>query len=250
MQPATVRTKYDRLFGKKNQTILSEHYNKLTGNLNDDDGEDFLTLKRANHDLQSDALPESSKDVSKRALKMGVSRKAMLKYKGVGQKLLFDDEGQGHEVYEMVDPETAFKGKDVLEVGREFARAEATKLQDADVVDKQVAKAKKQEKKRKRKEKERATVRSWITCLYSISNSGGQREHGDGDAPVLAPMDEDDGYATPEFDLPPTSDDELDEPPSKKRREGGRKQKSPGPLDIGNSLQDEEELALSLLRKR
>lgn len=45
------------MFQRKNQDILSEHYNKLVdldGDRvdQDDDEEDFLTVRRANHDIE------------------------------------------------------------------------------------------------------------------------------------------------------------------------------------------------------
>ena len=49
-----MRTKYDRLFERKNQNILSEHYTKLIDHGGSDSDDEFLTLKRADHDLDSD----------------------------------------------------------------------------------------------------------------------------------------------------------------------------------------------------
>ena len=51
-----VRTKYDRMFERKNQTILSDHYLNMTGNKVNSDGEsedeDFMTVKRKDHELK------------------------------------------------------------------------------------------------------------------------------------------------------------------------------------------------------
>jgi hypothetical protein len=78
-----VRTKIDKMFEKKNLTVLSEHYAKLkaasdddddsddevtktddqlaaSGQNVDDDDDDILTLKRRDHDLNEDELPVSS----------------------------------------------------------------------------------------------------------------------------------------------------------------------------------------------
>ena len=145
------------MFGRKNQSILSEHYTKLVdheldGNATDGD-DDIITLKRADHDLPSD-LPLNN-SLSKRKLKMGTSKKAMLKLRGMPHKLVFDEAGQPHEVYEIRDAEDEFKDKDVMKAGLEFAEGERDRLREADVRDKQEAKEKKKEKKRKRKERER-----------------------------------------------------------------------------------------------
>lgn len=64
------------------------------------------------------------------------------------------------------------------------------------------------------------------------------------DGPAGAPtvdFAEDDGYVSPEFDLPSSSDEE-DAPPPTKRAKGSKGTKS--------ALAEEEELALQLLRNR
>ena len=150
-----VRTKYDRMFERKNQNILSDHYTKLVDHSADnaENEDDFITLKRADHELP-EALPKSH-TLSKRKQKMGQSKKAMLKLHGHGEKLLFDENGNARRVYEMRDAEKEFQGQDVLGVGREFAEGERGKLKDADLRDKAEAKERRKEKKRKRKEREK-----------------------------------------------------------------------------------------------
>lgn len=144
------------MFERKNQDILSEHYNKLIDHADDqgdNDEEDFITLKRADHELEDTTL-SMPVVTSKRKLKEVTSKKAMLKYKGIGTKLIFDDEGKAHEVYEMQD-DKAFRTGDALGEGKKFAESERERLREADILDKEVAKDKKREKKRKRKERER-----------------------------------------------------------------------------------------------
>lgn len=151
-----VRTKYDRMFERKNQNILSEHFTKLVDHATDSDSDDdFITLKRADHDLNDPELLEHD-FASKRKLKMALSKKAIAKGGPKGRKLVFDEEGNPHELYEMKTAEEVFKGKDdVKEAGRKFAEDERGKLREADVLDREEAKEKKKEKKRKRKERER-----------------------------------------------------------------------------------------------
>ncbi|GJJ14735.1 hypothetical protein Clacol_009002 [Clathrus columnatus] len=226
----TVRTKYDRMFERKNQDILSEHYNRLIDHADDrgnSDEEDFITLKRADHELEESTslLPILP---SKRKLKEVKSKKAMLKYGGTGTKLIFDDEGKPHEVYEMQD-DNAFRKGDALGEGKRFAESERERLREADIIDKQVAKEKKREKKRKRKERE--------------------REAGETEGSVRAVLakdddDDDDGYESPEFQLSSSDETELSEaasvaPPPKRQR---RVQ------DNLDSLAEEEALALRMLR--
>lgn len=228
-----VRTKYDRMFGRKNQNILSEHYAKMVDH-EDSGDEDFITLKRADHDLpgSKEAVGIEFEDLSKRKLKLSRTKRMVAKYGQLGQKLIFDEDGNPHEVYEMVGPEEFYKhGSDsVREAGRKFAEGERGRLKEADVLDKQLAKEKRQEKKRKRKEREK-----------------GLRGDEDGiHGPVVAPLSDEDGYVTAEFDLPSESESEVEPPPPKRKK----------PSASGSSLasrpqnlEDEEELALRLLRK-
>lgn len=147
------------MFERKNQNILTEHYAKLIDHEpEDDDGDDFITLKRSDHDL-TDEIPLDEGNLSKRKLKLGNAKRAIAKL-GVGQKLVFDDEGKPHEMYELADAEDWYKAKGglvgVQEEGQKFAEEERVKMRATDVVDKGEAREKKREKKRKRKEKEKA----------------------------------------------------------------------------------------------
>lgn len=62
---------------------------------------------------------------------------------------------------------------------------------------------------------------------------------------MLAPMPDDDGYVSPDFDLPSASEDDEDVPPPPKKRS-----KTLAAGLSRTSLEDEEELALQLLRRR
>ncbi|KAH9903502.1 DEAD-domain-containing protein [Cubamyces lactineus] len=233
-KPERVRTKYDRMFERKNQNILSEHYNKLvdhSADVNaDDSDDDFITLKRADHDLDDKTTTEHD-FISKRKQKMLASKKALAKIGPRGHKLVYDDEGNPHEIYEIKDASEVFKSVDeVKEAGRKFAESERGKLQQADVVDKAEAKEKKREKKRKRKEREREGE------MYDDDDDGDVAM-----GPTVAELSDDDGYVSPEFDLPSDSEGSEDEqPPSKKAKQ------NPGTT----SLEEEEELALKMLRSR
>jgi ATP-dependent RNA helicase DDX10/DBP4 len=75
-----------------------------------------------------------------------------------GKKLVFDDEGNAHEMYELED-EDDFRAKGLPEEQRQkFIDAERDAVAEADVLDKAAAKAKRKEKARKRKERERGEV--------------------------------------------------------------------------------------------
>ena len=100
------------------------------------------------------------------------SKKVLAKYGPRGTKLVFDEDGQAHQVYEFKD----VKDVDVERDGAEFMREEIGKMQRADVGDKVAAKEKKREKKRKRKEREReevspTTISSTILRVYGFASS-------------------------------------------------------------------------------
>lgn len=154
--PARVRTKHDRLFGRTNNTVLSEHYTSLVDQDEDEDEGDFLTLARADHDLEHTGETPAA-ELSKRKLLQGQSKKAMAAAgkRGTGDRVVFDEDGNPHALYELRD-EAAFEREgDVGEQIAAFTGAERARLAEADVLDKDRAKQKRQEQKRKRKETER-----------------------------------------------------------------------------------------------
>lgn len=162
------------MFGRKNQTILSSHYGKLIeqdepstsgfGAGDEDEDEDFFSIKRADHDLPAELVEHS--DLSKRKIRMMKSKKALAKAGPRGTKLVFDEDGQAHAIYEFKD----MRDVDVERDGAEFMKQEIGRMQRADVDDKAVAKEKKREKKRKRKEREREEVS--LTSIRSLIPRG------------------------------------------------------------------------------
>lgn len=176
------------MFERKNQNILSEHYSKLishdeSGNSSGSE-EDFITLKRADHGLSDDdedegdreddeapavredpkskpqsILDDDDKDnLSKRKLKLGRAKRTIAKG-GIAKKLVFDDDGEAHEMYELGDADEWYESRGGLsgakEEGKKFAEGERGRMTVTDVVDREEAREKKREKKRKRKERER-----------------------------------------------------------------------------------------------
>lgn len=153
------------MFARKNQNILSEHYAKLVDRdaAGDDDGDDIFTLKRADHGLESDE--DAHANTSKRKQKIGVSKKAMLKYKEQPSHIKFDDAGEAQHALGIKGDDEFRKG-DVKALQDEFAKKEKERLRDADTLDRQVAKDKKKEKKRKRKDRDREDVRLLSPCMF------------------------------------------------------------------------------------
>ncbi|KAM0384693.1 hypothetical protein ACHAPY_002073 [Fusarium culmorum] len=171
-----VRTKYDKMFERTNQDVLSSHYNKLVldGDDNDDDEEDFLSVKRVLRDDDLDdeagAYKSTAKIIdglggeepfvvdSKRREKALKSKKKMLKFKGNSTKMVFDDDGNAHAVYELRDEDDFMGEGPAEEQRRKFVEDETSRVREADVDDKALAKQKRREKREKRKAAERAEL--------------------------------------------------------------------------------------------
>jgi ATP-dependent RNA helicase DDX10/DBP4 len=185
-----VRTKYDRMFERQNQDILADHYAKIRHNDDDDkdadagklDGEqesddDLFDVKKripADGDFDPDAVPKDSSAAeyakvvhipgakeglvldSKRREKMLKSKKQLLKLKGQGQKLVFDDDGNAHQLYELEDEDDFRARGEAEDQRRRFLEEEAERVKAADVEDKELVKEKRRAKKEKRRERERA----------------------------------------------------------------------------------------------
>lgn len=169
-----VRTKYDKMFERTNQDVLSSHYSKLVVDGNDgeeDSDDDFLSVKRRLNDDDVDeelrkADPNAPKVIhglggdeayvidSKRREKALTSKKKMLKFMGAPTKLVFDDEGGSHAIYEMQDADDFNKQGPAAEQRQKFVESESARVREADVEDKALQKQKKREKKQKRKERD------------------------------------------------------------------------------------------------
>ncbi|EFX06167.1 dead box RNA helicase [Grosmannia clavigera kw1407] len=92
---------------------------------------------------------------SKRREKMLRSKKQLLRFKGTGSKLVFDDDGNAHPLFELQD-EAAFRQQGAPEEQRQrFVDQEADRVRSGDVEDKATAKARLRAKRLKRKLRER-----------------------------------------------------------------------------------------------
>lgn len=172
-----VRTKVQKMFERTNQDVLSSHYRKMVGEEGEDDNEeaDFFSAKRVlndkdleeaagQHDSDSDDLQVKVVDFggdqqlivdSKRREKLLKSKKKLLKFKGHGQKLVFDDDGNARPIYELVDEEEFRAQGPVEDLRRQFVEGESGKVAEADIEDKELVRAKRKEKRERRKMLER-----------------------------------------------------------------------------------------------
>ncbi|KAK3709494.1 ATP-dependent RNA helicase dbp4 [Vermiconidia calcicola] len=96
---------------------------------------------------------------SKRREKLLKSKAKLLKHVGgKGSKLVFDDDGNAHQIYELED-EADFRARGAADEQRKrFLREEEERVREADERDKVVAKEKRRDKREKRKEREREEV--------------------------------------------------------------------------------------------
>lgn len=185
---AVVKTKYDRMFERKNQDILSEHYTKLIDDGTDkiqkppnttdgdDDAADFLSIKRRIEALPSppqqptttpsldppDPTPKKTKKPkppkfdSNRARRLLTTKEYALKHGPKAHKLVFDDQGDAHEVYEFADEKDFLRKGDVVKQREEFVGKEGRRLEEVDRgVDRGVEKGKRRERRERRRRRER-----------------------------------------------------------------------------------------------
>ncbi|KAL7948580.1 DEAD domain-containing protein [Trichoderma barbatum] len=269
-----VRTKYDKMFERTNQDVLSSHYSKLVlgggdaGKDDDDEEDDFLAVKRRLNDDDVDVLtgktPINAAKVielggddlyvvdSKRREKALQSKKKMAKFRGNSSKLVFDEDGEAHEIYELQDEEDFKQQGPAEEQRQKFLDSETVRVKEADVDDKLLAKQKKREKKEKRKARE------------AMEMAGG-----DGADPQLGGNDDGEDPLALLRSLPMAGEDRSDdsdaEPPRKKtkkwfqddsddedakKKSKGKKKKGGKVIEVDQepeTLEDLEALAAGLL---
>lgn len=260
LKKAGVRTKYDRMFERTNQDILTNHYTKLVDNDEANDNGDaddiFLTVKQnpahASTD-ESDHPPSGTIKVipglganpividSKRKEKLLKSKKKSLKLRDKGTKLIFDDEGQAHPIYEL-ENEDQFKQRGPAEAQKaEFLQAEHHRLMDADVLDKEAAKLKKREKRAKRKAREAEEAKGAGGREVVLVPFDGDQD--DGEDEGVGEEEQEEQEAVPEVNKKRPKkwfeDDSEDEGKFKRKR----KERTPEP----DNLEDLEAVAAGLL---
>jgi ATP-dependent RNA helicase DDX10/DBP4 len=179
-----VRTKYQKMAERQNQDVLSSHYRKLLdgeedNQSGDDEEADFLSVKRVlDSDAQLDAAAGGDRATTEqqqeqqqpKVVKLGnselvidshrrekllKSKKKLAKYMDKGSKLVFDDDGNAHPIYELQGEEDFEREGPAEQLRREFVEAEMQRVQEADVTDKQLAKQRRKEKRERQKARER-----------------------------------------------------------------------------------------------
>ncbi|KXS19658.1 DEAD-domain-containing protein [Gonapodya prolifera JEL478] len=253
---AKVVTRVDRLFQRKNQTVLSEHYRKLinpsaTGFHEEglDDGEqDIFELKRKDHDLEGLEETQKVTEMSKR--QVARRKEKELKSRGTAKKAVFDDEGNAVSVYQLEDEDgfhASINGDITSKIAAnlESARQDMKKVDTVDkVTEKEKRRAKKAAKKEAERKKKTASREGKGTTVVL-----GRSDQADGEA---MDYESDDGFsdgggdASEQYDSGediPASDDEPVTLGKRKRRAAHHKASS-----AFRTLEDEERAALQLLQ--
>ncbi|TPX64256.1 hypothetical protein SpCBS45565_g06007 [Spizellomyces sp. 'palustris'] len=238
-----VRTKVDKMFDKKNLTILSDHYAKLKASEDTDtsedeeatesrprkraeaeDEDDFLTLKRADHGIEDLPVPAPPTE-SLNHRQLVKSKKKALKERGLGKKIYFDDDGNPILAYKLETLDEFVQQEDLESRQQKFLEEQRGEMNVADAVDKSVAKEKLREKKKERKAKERAARQEESgthegvalgepedfddeSASDAMSYRSGENDSEGGFSDYEASGDEDDHIALMELDLNEDSDEE------------------------------------------
>ncbi|QSL66388.1 hypothetical protein MERGE_000767 [Pneumocystis wakefieldiae] len=145
-----VKTKYDKMFKRTNQNVISEHYRKMIEG--DDlliDDNDFIKVKKVDHDFNEEPLENCFKALSKRKQKIALSKKAMLKYRPKGIKLIYDDEGNVSNIYKFQDEASFHKEGPANDQKKKYIQKEEEKMTQNDIIDKQETKEKRHQKRKK-----------------------------------------------------------------------------------------------------
>ncbi|KIW06852.1 uncharacterized protein PV09_02529 [Verruconis gallopava] len=296
-----IRTKYDKMFERVNQDILTNHYTKLIhdenetksekqpgqpGELNggNEDDDEFLSVKRriplddANEDFSPTDIPdkrpkrlvhiEGAKEPilidSKRAEKRLSSKKALLKYKEKGTKLIFDDDGNARPLYELKDEKDFAENGLPEEQRRKFVENERKRVEVEDIEDKQIAKNKRREKRAKAKERERMeAMRGADAEIYDDDYGGvtvGGNENGedvvanflaDAEGFVESEEEKDEGSREVKREKKWFQDSESDdgEDPGRQRRKKKKRKtdKKTAEVHEPETLEDLERMAADLL---
>ena len=158
--------------------------------------------------------------------------------KDKGSKLIFDDEGNAHQIYELED-EDAFKARgSAADQRQRFLDEEAQRVRTADLADKQLAKEKRRAKREKRKERDRAEG-------IEQAEEEGAAEAVDGVEDAMA------NFIADAEALSDGDEEEEEDRPQKKQKkwfqqEGRRKDLEEEPRDI-ETLDDLEAAAAEML---
>ncbi|CAB4375701.1 unnamed protein product [Rhizophagus irregularis] len=251
---ANPKSKLDKMFNRKNMSVLTDHYKKLVDQEADNitSEEELITLKRANHEL-SDELKQPGRDpLSKRKLMKATSKKFIIKNAPRGKRLIFDDDGNPHQVYEFQDEKAFRSAGDIASQKKEFIEKEFEVMKKEDITDKIIARDKRQEKKIKKKVKLKEELEENMKSVVTLSTT----------LPMYKEFHEDELNKNAERDFEESSDEEYERLSNKRQAaslpdhtdlNGGEalinKKRKLLEIEEPKTLEDQEALALKLLNR-
>jgi ATP-dependent RNA helicase DDX10/DBP4 len=151
----------DRMFLKKNNNVLSEHYSKLRDTSifsdgDDQDDGDILTIKRKDSEIDANEFKIAPPSRLSRRDLLKTKKKYRLKHsEDQPVKLVFDEEtGEAREKYPF-QPESEFDRSKIDDLAISYAQETGQALASADVADKERVKQARKEKKLEKKRKSR-----------------------------------------------------------------------------------------------
>lgn len=167
-----------------------------------------------------------------------MTKKDLAKKGPKGERLVFDDEGNAHQLYELEDEADFLKAGDAKSQWEAFIKEKTAVMQAADVDDRQVAKLKRKEKRLKKKMREQAEREGVQMMDMSEEEDGVQLASASDMSEAESEEEAQPTGKRPWYQESEASEDEDDERPSKKRV---------FEADEPTTLQDQEALALQLL---
>ncbi|KAJ2616682.1 ATP-dependent RNA helicase dbp4 [Coemansia sp. RSA 1365] len=162
---ATVKTKADKMFARKNASVLAGHYQKLVDHSDTSDGD--FTLKRADHTLSDsddsdDSVQTTDKDTAKLPIVplQELSKRQLRKMKEKlikntrNKRVVFDEDGNARPIYQLQDEDSFRQQGDVNKMVDEFQQRNRILMDEADVADREADQIRRKEKRIRRKIRE------------------------------------------------------------------------------------------------
>lgn len=250
-----VTTKLDRMFNKKNQSVVWSHYEKIKSRDAEEDDEDLLTLARQDHDL--DNVPTAAPGFYENPLSVRDKRNQKIKNRtkraglSQGTKVIFDDEGNAKLAWQLeTEKEFLADGDDIYSKHAKYVDAMRGVMNEADQEDKVTQKQKLREKKLQKKLKQKGAQGKDVDVPIAVlgaPESDEEADNGSGDEGNYESFGEEDF----EIDLNESDSEIVPAKSINKRKNTDTDSGSSKKVKIASQplmeLENAEELALKLL---
>ncbi|KAJ1920757.1 ATP-dependent RNA helicase dbp4 [Mycoemilia scoparia] len=277
---AKTKTKVDRMFQRKNDGILADHYQRLVAHSDSEGDEgDFLTIKRANHDLEdggdSDEADDDLEASDSKAnpvkviainpdtnlpvvvpnipahlmTKKQINRAKEKIIKNTrNTKVVFDDDGNAQSPYELKDDKEFRKEGAINDLVESYTREAKSHMEEADVADRAVEKERRRQKRLLKKQREREAMGDFRDDPVVVLGGPGSEDEIEYHDSIRKR-----GYGgeSGSDDYGSGSDENISPASTKPRKDQKRPVKKARVLEIAEApetLQDQEELALRILQ--